>query len=408
MSLPRYGVQRTRPGTTVLLLLALLLAAGCDAVTPDEDGYGENRNWAGNYLRVRLSPQQGPMLGEYSSRNAAVIAQHVAWAQEADLDFFAIPWRGADSWGHTTLTDHVVPNATFTADIGFCILYEIPTVLAGSPYASEVNLTLENRDQLIQDLLLLRDEFFGRPNYLRIDGDPVVVLRQSRRIVGDARIALNAVRLAYSDSTEGEGLYLVGDEVTWTAVALPNGSRISALDAITGLDLGNFGGHDGYPAGTGILTDLGTMWQQYALTAAGLDPPVPIFPSVMPGWNRRRLKPLEPVIPRSTSLGATSHTGTYDGFWSAAYDAVGTPAVVLLDSFNDWARDTQIEPIADNGDDNGTVIPSSLTGGARYYPYGLSFLEATSGNKGTMVLGAVYEVWYDDQPPVDAGDRDRR
>ncbi len=380
-------------------LMAAAALTTCSPVSPDGGGgYGSNRNWAGQYLRIHLVPEQGPLLGEYSSRNPTVIAQHVIWAQTAGIDFFAIPWRGEESWGHTTLADYLVGDSSFE-QIDFCILYETPTLLGGGPDTTPVNLTLENRDLFLHHLLRLRELFFDQANYLHLDGRPVVILRQSRRLAGEVRIALNALRVAYADSTGGESLYLIGDEVTWPGIAPPSGERITALDAITGLDLGNFGGHDGYPTGTGLMTDLSAMWQQYALFAAGLSPPVPLFPSVLPGWNNRLHKPLQPVIPRQLSSGAANHTGTYDGFWGAADTAVGTPAVVLLDSFNDWQRDTQIEPTADNGDANGTIVPTSLTGGRRYFPYQEGFIDATSANKGILKLGAIYEVWYDAQPP---------
>jgi hypothetical protein len=382
------------------VLVAASALATCSPVSPDgEGGYGSNRNWAGQYLRIHLTPEQGPLLGEYSSRNPSVIAQHVAWAQAAGIDFFAIPWRGEESWGHTTLADYLVGDSSFE-QIDFCILYETPTLLGGSADATTVNLTLENRDLFLHHLLRLRERFFIQANYLHLDGRPVVILRQSRRLAGEVRIALNALRVAYYDSTGGESLYLVGDEVTWPGIALPNGEHITALDAITGLDLGTFGGHDGYPAGTGLMTDVSAMWKQYALFAAGLSPPVPLFPSVLPGWNNRLHKPLQPVIPRQLSSGAVNHTGTYDGFWDAADVAVGSPAVVLLDSFNDWQRDTQIEPTADNGDANGTIIPTSLTGGRRYFPYQEGFIDATNADKGLLKLGAIYEVLYDSVPPA--------
>jgi hypothetical protein len=382
--------------TAFALLAAATVLTTCSPVTPDGGGgYGSNRNWAGQYLRIHLTPEQGPLLGEYSSRNPSVIAQHVSWAKTAGIGFFAIPWRGEESWGHTTLADYLVGDSSFE-QIDFCILYETPTLLGGSPDAATINLTLESRDLFLHHLLRLRELFFDQSNYLHLDGRPVLILRQSRRLTGEVRIALNALRVAYSDSTGGESLYLVGDEVTWPGIALPNGEHITALDAITGLDLGNFGVYDGYPAGTGLMTDLSAMWQQYALFAAGLTPPVPLFPSVLPGWNNRLHKPLQPVIPRQLSSGAISHTGTYDGFWNAA----STATVVLLDSFNDWQRDTQIEPTADNGDANGTIIPTSLTGGRRYFPYGEDFIDATSADKGLLILGAIYEVWYDSVPPA--------
>lgn len=382
------------------LLAAGLLLAACGSTGPSDDGgFGANRNWAGKYLRVHLLPRQEPVLGEYSSRDPLVIQQHVTWANRAGIDFFAIPWRGTGSWGHETLADYLVPNASF-AGMTWCLIYETPTVLAGSPDASTINLTQAARDTLLQHLLLFRDRFFGLPNYLRLGGRPVIFLRKSRLIAGDARIALNAIRIAYADSTGGESYYLVGDEAIWGAVGAPDASRISAMDAITGIDLAVLPAHNGYPQGTGFVNDLDTMWREYALAGSALDPPVPLFPTVLPGFNDRAAGPsLHPVISRELSAVISRRGGSYEAIWNVAGGRVGSPAVVLLNSFNDWQRDTQIEPVADNGNATGTAVPGNLTAGLRYFPYGSGFVTDTAAHKGLELLGAIYEVWYDNKAP---------
>jgi hypothetical protein len=148
------------------------------------------------------------------------------------------------------------------------------------------------------------------------------------------------------------------------------------------------------------LQDLTTMWQEYAATSLALDPPVPLFPMVWPGFNDRTVTSVvHPVIPRELTSTATRQGGTYNEMWTIANQEVDSPAVVILNSFNDWRHDTQIEPIADNGDANGTTIPSTATGGFRYFPYQTSLVNVTPLRKGNVLLGAIYEVWYDDAPP---------
>jgi len=384
-----------------LLLGVIVLLPVCDGTTPsdDEEGVGRNRNWADTYLRVYLFPRQQPQLEEYSSRSPTVIQQHVEWAQMASIDFFAIPWRGMDSYGHATLVDHVLPEPSF-GEIKWCILYETPTVIMGDPDAAAINLTLALRDTLLRHLLDFHDSFFSLPNYLHLDGRPVIILRQSRRIAGNARIALNAIRQAYSDSTLGDSYYMIGDEAMWGALGAPNTGRIRAMDAITGLDLGVMTVHDGYPQATGFLNDLTTMWQEYAMEAQGLDPPVLLIPMVWPGFNDQASSVVQhPVIARELAAGNQQQGGTYRQMWEIANDQAVGLAVVLLNSFNSWRLDTQIEPVADNLNTVGTIVPTSVTGGVRYFPYQESYIEDTADNKGDVLLGAIYEVWYDDEPP---------
>jgi hypothetical protein len=131
-----------------------------------------------------------------------------------------------------------------------------------------------------------------------------------------------------------------------------------------------------------------------------LDPAVPLFPMVWPGHNDRARTVLNhPVIARESTSVLTQQGGTYEEMWAIANAYTGSPAVVLLNSFNDWQRDTQIEPVADNGDATGTTLQNSYTAGIRYFPYQSHFVDATGILKGAITLGAIYEVWYDDGPP---------
>lgn len=386
--------------TAAVLMGGILLLPGCGATGPtDGTDLGRNRNWAGAYMRVHLVPEQKPQLGEYSSRSQEVIQRHVEWAQQASIDFFAVSWRGMGSYGHTSLVDHVLPESSFDT-IQWCILYETPTVIEGDPDASTINLTMAARDTLIRHLLDFHDNFFSRSNYLHIDGRPVIILRQSRRIAGEPWIALNAVRQAYMDSTGGGSYYLVGDEAMWGALAIPNTDRIRAMDAITGIDLGVMSQHDGYPQGTGFINDLTTMWHAYSAAGQVPEPPVPLIPMVWPGFNDRASSQIQhPVIAREVTSGTEQNGSTYGQMWIVANEQIGDPAIVLLNSFNAWQQDTQIEPVADNGNGLGTTLPATMTGRSRYFPYQESFVENTVIYKGNVLLGAIYEIWYDNKPP---------
>ncbi|MFH1230496.1 MAG: hypothetical protein V1709_03270 [Planctomycetota bacterium] len=56
-----------------------------------------------NYLRKKLNIIQQPQLGEYNSRNPEIIKQHLAWAQDAGINFFAINWFGPGSTSDVTI-----------------------------------------------------------------------------------------------------------------------------------------------------------------------------------------------------------------------------------------------------------------------------------------------------------------
>ena len=121
---------------------------------------------------------------------------------------------------------------------------------------------------------------------------------------------------------------------------------------------------------------------------------------VWPGFNDRASSQIQhPVIAREVTSGTEQNGRTYGQMWIVANEQVGDPAIVLLNSFNAWQQDTQIEPVADNSNGLGTTLPTTMTGRARYFPYQESFVEDTAICKGNVLLGAIYEIWYDNKPP---------
>ena len=159
----------------------------------------EERGWMRQALRGRLTPRQLPALGVYSSRDPRVIGAHIEQSRRAGLDFWAVSWWGPGKREDRALRDHILKHPQ-AESLQYAILYE-STGRLGS-------FEQPNYDSLIPDFEYLNQHLFSHPQYLRIQGKPVVFLYLTRVYFRNrGQEALAALRSRFPN------LYLIGDEV---------------------------------------------------------------------------------------------------------------------------------------------------------------------------------------------------
>ena len=197
--------------------------------------YGsDGRHWREGYRGV-------PQLGEYDSTDEGVIDQHITWASEHGLDFFAVSW-----WGRDSYEDGAAQGPFLRALEGhpfrFAILYEAPALLG--MHQDRMMMDDQLVERLSEDWAYLATTYFGHPNYLTIDGRPALFIYLTRTFTGNVDEALTQVRAAVALET-GHDPFLIGDEVYWHA---PSTSRILPYDAITAYNM--------HTSVAGIATDF--------------------------------------------------------------------------------------------------------------------------------------------------------
>ena len=268
-----------------------------------------------------------PLLGEYTSRDELVINQQIDWAAGHGVDFFIASW-----WGRFDPTDSAIKafsQAELADEIQFTIIYESFGLLLVDTNG-EIDLSNPiNKEQLVSDFSYLATTFFQNPNYLTVDGKPVVVLYLSRIFVGNITEAFDAARAAVKDAT-GQDVFILGDEVWWQE---PEESRLSLYDGITGYIMHSWD--------QAILDNFNAeveahyeKWAQAAQSAG-----IYFVPGVIPGFDDRGYDPISitPPIPRSLELfEAQLRTGLSM--------ASGDLPMILITSWNEWHEDTTIEP----------------------------------------------------------------
>jgi hypothetical protein len=282
--------------------------------------YGsDGRHWREGY-------HGEPLLGEYDSTDEDVIDQHVAWASQYGLDFFAVSWWGRDSYEDRVAAGPLLRGLEGSS-LRFAILYEAPGLLG----FQNGSIELDDRavERLADDWTYLAMTYFGHPNYLTVDGRPVLCVYLTRTFTGDVGVAIAEVRAAVSAET-GYDLFLIGDEVYWQA---PSSQRMLPYDGITAYNM-----HTSVAGvATGFAEKVRARYELWSQTAEREG--VAFVPDVIPGFDDLAVRPEaeHPVIARSPELFAAQ-------LQDAVTLASGPARMVMITSWNEWHEDTSIEP----------------------------------------------------------------
>ena len=285
-------------------------------------------------LRDHLVPEQSPALRHYSSRDAAVIASHIDQSHRANVDFWALSWWGPTSAEDTTIRNSILANPR-AGELQYAIHYE-----SAGRFGSMDN---PNFDKMLPDFRHLAQNYFGNPNYLRIDGKPVVFLYVTRAYFNTqaSRDAVANVRQAIHNEF-GYDMYLVGDDFFTTDVVE---QRAKLWDAITNFDA--YGSVLASGGSTQAALNTLTSYYNNARTKAhtwGVD----FIPTASPGFNDRGVREGHTAAPRYMEDAPTVVEGSL--FRKMLTDVVvprtdaATGDILMINSFNEWHEDTQIEP----------------------------------------------------------------
>jgi hypothetical protein len=287
-----------------------------------------------------------PILGEYDSGDPIVTAKHIDWATGHGIDAFAISWWGKNlenpnrqvtgehpydlmNFENTFLT-HLMIN-----QIKFCILYENTGRLkiqnpndAPEQWIQDLDDSF-NRDRLLSDFIYFT-KYFSHPQYLKIDGKPVVVFDYTLPFRGNITGVFKEVRNEMRE--KGWELYLVNDlagrsfypqELLSGDVAYPPGLPVSpkhVLQIIENTDA--FSGSGPPPYYEMDIEKTYSLWFQFAQSYKK-----DFIPVAWPGFGN--------VIPRSSEhfLSLLERCGKYN-----------TRKTIRIPSFNEWYFAHQIEP----------------------------------------------------------------
>ena len=316
----------------------------------------------GQYLRKHLVPPQLPELGEYNDRTDSVIAQHLAWSRYAGIQFWVTSWWGPHSREDSTLLDYLLPYPGLE-DMKIALFYE--TTGRTNNFTDYSNLG--------PDITYIANHYFHHPNYLKIDGKPVLFVYLTRVLSGMGTQQSSITAMRNAATAAGFELYIVGDQVFGSPPAVL--TNVGRLDAITNYDVYGSMGATGYATQSDVNSYYAAQagWKVLA-DSLGWG----FIPGASPGFNDKGVRPGHAPLSRKLAP---------DGTFGSLFRAMlrGAKGVVdsrlgnmiMVTSWNEWHEDTQIEPVhkaaPTSVDDSPTG--SDYTTGLPYEGYEMRYLE---------------------------------
>ncbi len=300
-----------------------------------------------------------PLLGDYWSSDPSVVYQQIEWAVEYGVDAFSIEWtipRGMISCcaSMEDTLDDVFLKSPNIHKIRWVIFYDFVLRMDQTP-GLDVDLGHIDFDQpevydiFVSDFVHFAEKYFGHPQYLTIDGRPVIYIWATNSYVGDLPSAMQEARARAAEL--GFDVFIVGDEVCVGCfdaghAALFDGSStftflIPGLDVSSWADVGD----------AAVAVDGAFQWwrdQLAGLGVAGREEFVNFQPAWAPQYDDRLFVPERP-----TYIPATSKDQVVAMAMVARKHAepVGSSGqrLVWLNTWNNWAETTTVEPTANLG-----------------------------------------------------------
>jgi Glycosyltransferase WbsX len=278
-------------------------------------------------------PERKPVLGWYREGNPELADWHIKWAVEHGITFFAYDWYWSQG---TRQLEHALHDGYFQARyhalLKFCLLW--------------ANHNAPNTSSAEDSLAVTRywiENYFRRPEYLLVDGKPLVIIFSTDRLtadLGSARVKeIFATMRAECQRAGLPGLYLMAN------VADAGQARAAAAegyDAVTAYNWPGMGLQNGELQGPfeTLLEGYRRNWLHIIEQS-----PIPLALPICGGWDsrpwhgdndlvrfgrtpelfRRHLEDAK----RTLGLGSNSHVLTN---------------LVLIEAWNEWGEGSYIEP----------------------------------------------------------------
>jgi hypothetical protein len=320
---------------------------------PGEFGGFENSDGS------RMTPLT-PLLGEtYRASDPSVVYQQIEWAVEYGVDAFSIEWttpRGVGCCGSMEDTlDDVFLKSPNIHKVRWAIFYDFilrldQTKELGIDMMQPINFNQpEVYDTFVSDFVHFAKKYFSHPQYLTIDGRPVIYIWATNSYIGDLAGAMQEARDRVSEL--GFDVFIVGDEIRTDLfdpdhVSLFDGSSTFTF-LIPGIDWYSL---DDVGEAAAAVDGAFQWWRERlaGLRVAGREELVNFQPAWAPQYDERNI-----VFERPKYVPATSKDQVVEMAVVARKHAepVGSSGLRLiwLNTWNNWAETTTVEPTTNLG-----------------------------------------------------------
>lgn len=303
-----------------------------------------------NFSTFNTSIKEVPTVGTYSMRNGVVLptimANHIQQAKLGGIDYFLFPFRSvsrdlinfrADS---STVKSFLDANS---GDLKFALAYNF----SNTTYAISNTAPLENNsvklEQFYQDIIKMVP-LMKNANYVKVNGKTLLYLMNAHLLFSNNNVSIYTTLRSRLNAL-GLEMYIVGMQERWSPPARYPFRFQGCVDAIY---------HQSYSS---QLTDWDRWWllpqamdqnwkyskEYFASNMGGID----YVPNITPAYDWRILQPnaITPNYPRTDGGKMFKQLCNV-----AKMNASTTTRLILIDSWNKWDEDMQLESSVSYGD----------------------------------------------------------
>jgi len=295
-------------------------------------GWNDATRWA----PIQSWPNRRPVLGWYAEGSPEVADWQIKWMLEHGITWIAYDWYWCRGGRHL---EHGLHDAFFKARyqhlMKFCLLY--------ANHNPQGTTSLEDSIELTKFWI---ENYFRRPNYLRVDGKPVMIIFSPRRItedMGHENVKPMFQRMDEVCRQAGiPGIYMVACTAGDPAVAAK--LKEEGYQALSGYNYPGLDVGEKHQMPYRHLTQTTeNVWRQVA--DAGI---LKAIPAVSAGWDPRPWHGPDPRIyyPDRTPRDFVPHLQAVKDFLDRRDR---DPHLCIIEAWNELGEGSYIEPHAEYG-----------------------------------------------------------
>lgn len=320
-----------------------------------------------NFTTFNTSVKRLPVAGDYNMPLGAippsVMATHIAQASRAGIDYFLFAYRSPTKDNANWKNDSTLIKTFISQNPGtmkFALAYNLNSGALGISNANPLEKNATALNNMLADFTRAATAFENDPNYVKVNGKTLLYIEAAENMYSGNNIAIyDSIRTHLS--ALGFTMYLVGMQDAWSPPARYIDRFQGCVDAIY---------HNSFSGNVGL-----TQWDRWYVLPQAMDQNweysrayfrdsmggINYIPDISPACDPTITTPnsTNPIYPRTDS-GAMFRQLCNVAKMNADTGAGGI-RMVLIDSWNQWQYDMQLEP--------DTVNTKGVT------PYGESYLD---------------------------------
>lgn len=352
--------------TASLTALMLVLMAGCKkgVAGPSIDDYflnypineipvTDNYNVGAFYYSFNTfnaNITEVPVVGKYTIPNGAIdpaiMSKHIDYAVQAGIDYFLFPQTSYNKDHSNFVNDSVLISRFLAANTSDKMHFAVTYTFNPSSYAVTTTSPLEKDsaklNQFFQDIEKLAP-FFQNSSYEKVDGKALLYIANANQMYSNDNPSIYKT-LRAKLSAMGVELYIVGMQERWSPPGRYPFRFKDCVDAVYFQSLSaQLNNWDRWY----LLPQAMDQNWEYARAYFKDSMNVSFVPDISPAYNWNILQPAStnPNYPRTDS-GKLYRTLCN----VAKMNADNSTRLILIDSWNDWQEDMQLEPAESYGD----------------------------------------------------------